>query len=76
MSIELYMKYQWMGMKPFFSHKRTMLKLGTLVIMIIEAIVVLIRRDSHFRVTRALRPIFLIDNHYCGGVRRFEDESD
>ena len=24
-----------------------------------------------YRVTRALRPIFLVDNHYCGGVRRF-----
>ncbi|CAG2179921.1 unnamed protein product, partial [Oppiella nova] len=38
--------------------------------MIVEALVVLIRRDSHVRVTRALRPVFLIDNHYCGGIRR------
>lgn len=59
-----------MGLKQFSGHKRTMLKLTTLVIMIIEALVVLVRRDSHFRVTRALRPIFVIDNHYCGGIRR------
>lgn len=70
MCIELFMKFRWMGFKQFVGHKRTMLKLTTLAIMIIEALVVLMRRDSHFRVTRALRPIFVIDNHYCGGIRR------
>lgn len=39
--------------------------------MVIEAIAVLIRQSSHFRVTRALRPIFLADTKACGGVRRF-----
>lgn len=39
--------------------------------MIIEAVVIMIRLDSHFRATRALRPVFLIDNFYCGGIRRF-----
>ena len=39
--------------------------------MMIEAITVLVRQDSHFRVTRALRPIFLVDNRYLRGVRRF-----
>lgn len=38
--------------------------------MIIEALVVLVRQDSHFRVTRALRPFFLVDNYYFNGVRR------
>jgi two pore calcium channel protein 1 len=38
--------------------------------MFVEAVVVLVRGNNHFRVTRALRPIFLIDNYYCGGVRR------
>lgn len=32
---------------------------------------VLIRQSSHFRVTRALRPIFIVDTRHCGGVRRF-----
>lgn len=36
----------------------------------IEAIVVLVRQTSHLRVTRALRPIFLVDCRYCGAVRR------
>lgn len=43
----------------------------TLAIMFLEAMTVLVRQSSHFRVTRALRPIFLIDTKYCGGVRRF-----
>lgn len=43
----------------------------TLAIMFVEAVTVLIRQSSHFRVTRALRPIFLIDTKYCGGMRRF-----
>lgn len=39
--------------------------------MIAESILVLVRQSSHFRVTRALRPIFLLDNHHFGGVRRY-----
>lgn len=42
----------------------------TLGIMFVEAITVLIRQSSHFRVTRALRPIFLVDTRHLGGVRR------
>ncbi|RWS24224.1 two pore calcium channel protein 1-like protein [Leptotrombidium deliense] len=69
-SVELCMKLRWMKIKPFLSHTRTIIKMVTLIVMITEALVVLIRLDPHFRVTRALRPIFLIDNHYCGGIRR------
>ena len=39
--------------------------------MYAEAITVLIRKENHVRVTRALRPLFLIDTHYCYGVRRW-----
>lgn len=42
--------------------------------MMVEAILLLVRQSSHFRVTRALRPIFVIDNRYCRGVRRFSRE--
>lgn len=42
----------------------------TLAIMFVEAVAVLIRQSSHFRVTRALRPIFLVDTRHLGGVRR------
>ena len=46
------------------------LQIVILVVMYTEAMVVLIRMENHFRVTRALRPLFLIDTHYCYGVRR------
>lgn len=39
--------------------------------MLLEAVVLLCRQSPHFRVTRALRPIFLVDTRHCGGVRRF-----
>lgn len=41
-----------------------------LSVVFVEAIVVLVRSRNHVRVTRALRPLFLIDSHYCFGVRR------
>ncbi|KAL1440760.1 hypothetical protein MTO96_009296 [Rhipicephalus appendiculatus] len=69
-AVELCMKLRWMGLKPFFTHKRTVFKLSILLLMLIEALVVAARQATHFRILRALRPIFLIDNHYLGGVRR------
>lgn len=44
-----------------------------LLLQFVEAIVVLIRQTSHVRVTRALRPIFLVDCRYCGAVRRYRE---
>ncbi|CAF4804794.1 unnamed protein product [Pieris macdunnoughi] len=69
--IELHLKLKWIGWGTIFKHKRTMIKGLTLLIMLLEAVVVLCRQSSHFRVTRALRPIFLVDTRHCGGVRRF-----
>ncbi|XP_031828550.1 two pore segment channel 1 isoform X2 [Nomia melanderi] len=69
--IELTLKLRWIGWATMLKHKRTMLKCITLVIMFLEAMTVLVRQSSHFRVTRALRPIFLIDTKCFGGVRRF-----
>lgn len=69
-AVELCMKLRWMGLKPFFTHKRTVFKLSILLLMLLEAMVVAARQATHFRILRALRPIFLIDNHYLGGVRR------
>ena len=42
-----------------------------LIVMFVEAIVVVARQESHIRVTRALRPVFLIDNVLMDGVRRY-----
>lgn len=69
-AIELLLKFRWMGPKRFFRHGRTVLKLVVLLTMNVEAITVFLRHSSHARYSRALRPIFLIDNHYCHGIRR------
>ena len=70
-SVQVALKTRWIGWRTFMLHKRTAIKVFTLFIMIIEALVVLANSKNHFRITRSLRPIFLIDNHFCGGVRRF-----
>ena len=44
-----------------------------LAVMLVEVVVVIIRRESHLRVTRALRPIFFVDNVLMEGVRRYND---
>ena len=69
-SIMFSAKFKWMGWRHALSHWRTVIKTSVLLLMIVEAIVVLIRQDSHFRVTRSLRPVFIIDNFYLGAVRR------
>lgn len=68
---ELFLKLRWIGWHTILRHKRTAIKCLTLLVMFLEAVVVLIRRSSHFRVTRAFRPIFLIDTRSFGAVRRF-----
>ncbi|XP_036382800.1 two pore calcium channel protein 1 isoform X1 [Megalops cyprinoides] len=69
-AFELCMKLRWLGLQTFIRHKRTMVKTCVLLLQFVEAIVVLVRQTSHLRVTRALRPIFLVDCRYCGAVRR------
>src|SRR5690606_4911940 len=51
-------------------HTRSSIKFCTVVIMLVEAVCVLVTRNSHFRITRSLRPVFLVDSHYCSGIRR------
>lgn len=70
-AVELAMKLRWIGWWTILKHKRTMIKGMTLTVMFVEAIAVLVRQTSHFRITRSLRPIFLVDTHHLGGVRRF-----
>jgi two pore calcium channel protein 1 len=69
-AIELLLKFRWMGPKRFFGHGRTVSKLIVLLAMNLETIVILLRHSIHARYSRALRPIFLLDNHYCHGLRR------
>ncbi|XP_063769368.1 two pore channel protein 1 isoform X1 [Pseudophryne corroboree] len=67
---ELGIKMRWLGFQTFMRHRRTILKSCVFLLQFVEAIVVLVRQTSHVRVTRALRPIFLVDCRYCGAVRR------
>ncbi|KAK2179684.1 hypothetical protein NP493_477g01020 [Ridgeia piscesae] len=69
--LELGMRLKWLGTRAYLHHTRTMIKTVVLVIMAVEVIVVFIRQSQHFRVTRAIRPIFLLDSYYCRGTRRF-----
>ena len=43
-----------------------------LAVLFVEVIVILVRQTSHLRITRALRPIFLIDNVLMDEVRRYK----
>jgi len=70
LSLELGIRFKWQGWRVFFRHKRTVIKSFVTLLMIVEAVVVLVRQANHFRVTRALRPLFLIHTHYCQSVRR------
>ena len=70
LGVSIGLQIRWLGFRLFLQHKRSLGKTIVWLIMLIEAFVVLARNSSHFRVTRALRPIFLIDNRYLGGVRR------
>lgn len=69
--IDIILKARWKGLRTLVRHKRSMFKCLLLAVMLVEAIVVLVRHASHVRVTRALRPLFLLNTHYCSGVRRF-----
>lgn len=71
LTIDLIVKVRWQGIQTFLTHKRTLLKCLLLLVMVSEAITVIVRQSNHFRVTRALRPLFLLDTYYCRGIRRF-----
>ncbi|KAK3752731.1 hypothetical protein QZH41_018699, partial [Actinostola sp. cb2023] len=70
LGLGMVVKIKWQGLKYFFTHKRSLCKFVVWCIVYVEAIVVLIRSKNHVRVSRALRPLFLIDSNYLRGTRR------
>ncbi|KYM97934.1 Two pore calcium channel protein 1 [Cyphomyrmex costatus] len=68
---QMILKMRSIGCSISMTHIRTVIKGIILVVMFCEITTILVRQSLHIRVTRALRPIFLIDTKYCGGVRRF-----
>ena len=54
-----------------WGQRRDLAKLFLSLVLIAEALVVMVRRKPHWRLTRAFRPVFLAENHFMSGVRRF-----
>jgi len=54
-----------------WGQKRDLAKFILIVIFLLEAVFVILLKKPHLRLSRSLRPVFLIENHYMTGVRRF-----
>jgi two pore calcium channel protein 1 len=70
LGVDIILRLIWLSPRHFVRHRRTMFITVMLFVMVIEAFVVLIRQQSHLRITRALRPVFFIDTYLMLGVRR------
>eukprot|EP00092_Neocalanus_flemingeri_P018251 GFUD01019752.1.p1 GENE.GFUD01019752.1~~GFUD01019752.1.p1 ORF type:complete len:800 (-),score=165.21 GFUD01019752.1:93-2492(-) len=57
--------------RTWWSQRRDLSKLGLILVLLAEAVVVMVRKKPHWRLTRALRPVFLVENHFMSGLRRF-----
>jgi two pore calcium channel protein 1 len=70
LGVDIVLRLVWLSPRHFLQHRRTMFITVMLCVMFVEALVVLIRQESHLRITRALRPVFFIDTYLMIGVRR------
>ncbi|XP_065889561.1 two pore channel protein 1-like isoform X2 [Dysidea avara] len=70
LSVDIALKLLWIKPKFAFKHYRTIFKCILWIVMFTEAIVVLGRNEPHVRMTRALRPLFVLDSNLSVGVRR------
>jgi len=68
MVVMLKIRTRW---RTVWRQRRDLAKLALTLVLIAEAVFVMVRRKPHWRFTRALRPVFLIENHFMTGVRRF-----
>eukprot|EP00055_Hartaetosiga_balthica_P015463 m.91481 g.91481 ORF g.91481 m.91481 type:complete len:1161 (-) comp8873_c0_seq1:51-3533(-) len=68
--IKPYFMTEWIGFKNMLKRGRGWARLTLIVVGIIECIVLMSRNKHHFRITRFVRPFFLIDSPYSTGVRR------
>lgn len=59
-----------MGLRSFITHPRTVIKVSCIFVMFVDAFLLLVMPRTDYRVVRALRPVFLIDNHFCYTIRR------
>ncbi len=63
-------KYWWMGVRQMCTHRLTVFKAMAFVVLFVEVLIVLVRGTVHMRVTRLVRPVFLVDCYYAHNVRR------
>jgi hypothetical protein len=70
LGVDIVLRLIWLTPKHFIRHRRTMFITVILFVMFIEVLAVLIRQESHLRITRSLRPAFFIDTYVMHGVRR------
>ena len=80
LTIHISLKFIWLGQRQpgttFYGHVRLhaghILQMVVLLEMLLEVLTIIIRQQSHIRLTRALRPIFFVDNFLMRGVRRYK----
>ena len=69
-SVRVFCLFRWIGLRRLLRRPGMLIKVLVLVGMTIEAVVVIGRNTGHLRLTRILRPLFVIDNYYSAGARR------
>merc|ERR1719318_227337 len=68
MAVMLKIRTRW---RTVWRQRRDLAKLALTLVLSAEAVFVMVRRKPHWRFTRTLRPVFLIENHFMTGIRRF-----
>lgn len=69
--IEMMFRLKWMGAHAFFTHPMSVMKSLAALALFIDALVLWGMMQPHFRILRAIRPLFLYDNYYCISVKAF-----
>ncbi|XP_019850100.1 PREDICTED: two pore calcium channel protein 1-like [Amphimedon queenslandica] len=70
-TVQLFLRFLWLGPKLFFKGRSTVAAI-IIIVMVLEIFVLLAKptESRHVRISRALRPFFLLDTYLMYGVRR------
>ncbi|XP_065892312.1 two pore calcium channel protein 1-like isoform X2 [Dysidea avara] len=68
--IDVVLKVMWQTPKRYLRKRLSLLKCAILFLSLVEAIVILGRNSQSFNITRALRPVFLLDTQVMTDVKR------
>ena len=80
LTVHLSLKFIWVGQRQpgtsLYSHAKLhfghIMQMIIVLEMLLEVITVMFRGQPHVRLTRALRPFFVVDDVLLKGVRRYE----